>query len=1242
MSKNNKEWPLRHLSIRVPWHDNQWKGTVCQQPDLNSSCLKLSRIAEHRSDPDKNQCEPIASQSIETLEQAQWPCCVAESALFMAPFDYTRTVTHPYTQSNSEHHSHLLPTPIRHPQYSAPAIPFKWMRYEYLDAIKQQYGEIDVDIDREPSLPFKSGWWQEYRNQRALLDCAFGHIKPKHSLCFFYAKEVPFIEDAGRVIVGVGRVLHVSDPVEYRCQQPGSLRSMLWEHLVQHSIRSPGFKDGFLLPYHDLIPHLETHPELDPAIFTAFAPDTAFDEFSYAAELVSHDAAIAALLACAGALTRLQKVIGGDWSTQLRWLNDRIAELWKMRGPCPGLGAALCAFGIEYGVFVAREIETKLDDNQDPWPLVAKIFENPASILSRSSAAYFSRDLCSKWRLLPDERRALLKLLSRFNLTPDQAKPIYVQEERQKARFSCQDADLIANPYLIYELTRLGANPINLNIVDRGVFPEPVIRDQHPLPEPSAIDGGVDSRRVRAFLIAELERAASAGHTLQRKVDLVRAVRDLDIQPTCPIDQDQLVVVEPHLTDVIERPQLADHTECYQLIRLAKVGSVIRNSIEKRRKGKCHTLNENWRQRLDVALKPIDPADREQEERRRIEKAAALKVLAESRIALLVGPAGTGKTTLLSVLCGHPAITSGEVLFLAPTGKARVRMEQAAKDKGLPIQGYTIAQFLNDCDRYDGETGRYRLSTFPKKTPAKTVIIDECSMLTEEMLAATLDALQGVERLILVGDPRQLPPIGAGRPFVDLVTQFAPAGIHGRFPRIAKDYAELTVTSRQRGSEDRDDVALSRWFSGTPLAPGEDEVLDRVLLHDGSPHIHFKAWNTPDELRQRLLETVVEELKLTGPQDVGGFEKSLGGTESGNYRYFNVGAAEFAEQWQILTPMRKKAHGVQAINRQIHQAFRAQTLDSARRERYRKIPKPMGPEQIVYGDKVINIRNHHRDGVYPSEGAQAYLANGEIGIAVGQFKTKKMNKAPWLLKVEFSSQLGYQYDFSNRDFGEEGNPFLELAYALTVHKAQGSEFGTVILILPNPCLLLSRELLYTALTRQRNRLVILHQGRRSDLRGFSSGEYSEVARRLTNLLVTPSPVEHQQGVFYEQNLIHRTLRGEMVRSKSELIIADRLQAHGIEYVYEQSLTLGGQTRYPDFTIDDAESGQKYYWEHCGLLGDPEYVKRWERKQAWYRNNGILPLAEGSGPNGTLIVTQDNENGGISSQEIQELIKRIFS
>ncbi len=210
-----------------------------------------------------------------------------------------------------------------------------------------------------------------------------------------------------------------------------------------------------------------------------------------------------------------------------------------------------------------------------------------------------------------------------------------------------------------------------------------------------------------------------------------------------------------------------------------------------------------------------------------------------------------------------------------------------------------------------------------------------------------------------------------------------------------------------------------------------------------------------------------------------------------------------------------------------------------------------------------------------------------------------------------------------------------------MHKAQGSDFDTVILVLPNPCRLLSRELIYTALTRQRERLVILHQGNRSELRAFSGGAYSEAAKRLTNLLVEPLPVEYS-GVFYEQNLIHRTLRGEMVRSKSELLIADRLHTHNVDYVYEQPLTVGGQTRFPDFTIDDAESGMRFYWEHCGMLYDPDYKARWERKLSWYKRNDILPISVGGGRNGTLIITRDSELGGISTQEIEECIREMQS
>jgi hypothetical protein len=340
---------------------------------------------------------------------------------------------------------------------------------------------------------------------------------------------------------------------------------------------------------------------------------------------------------------------------------------------------------------------------------------------------------------------------------------------------------------------------------------------------------------------------------------------------------------------------------------------------------------------------------------------------------------------------------------------------------------------------------------------------------------------------------------------------------------------------------------------------------------------------------------------LKGPDDIAGFDASLGGTPWNDLSFFNAwngkegmkGAAEIAEAWQILSPVRTAPHGVPALNRLIHRQFRTRQVDASRQQRNRKYTKPMGTEEIVYGDKVINLVNtdpslwffKHRK-PYPDKD-DAYIANGEIGMAVGYFWRRGAADLRWKLEVEFSSQPGFKYAFTSRDFGEEGNPVLELAYALTVHKAQGSEFGTVLLVLPNPCRLLSRELLYTALTRQTERVVILHQGPRAELRKFSSDDRSETARRRTNLFEVPQPVEID-GRFYEEKLIHRTSRREMVRSKSEVIIADRLAAHGIDYAYEQPLTIGSTTKYPDFTIEDMESGENYYWEHCGMLHVPQY------------------------------------------------------
>ncbi len=526
-------------------------------------------------------------------------------------------------------------------------------------------------------------------------------------------------------------------------------------------------------------------------------------------------------------------------------------------------------------------------------------------------------------------------------------------------------------------------------------------------------------------------------------------------------------------------------------------------------------------------------------------------------------------------------------------------------------------------------------------------------MLTEEMLAALIQALKGVRRLILIGDPRQLPPIGAGRPFVDIVKHLAPEGVTEKVLRVCPGYAELIVCHRQAG-EDREDIQFAEWFSGSPIAAGEDDVFDKVMGADQRQHIRFERWDTAADMRSRLIDVLVNELKradgtpaLTGADDVAGFEATLGGVAWNDMRFFNprngdmVGAAETAESWQILSPVRSAAHGVPDLNRLIHKQFRQGRIDAARKEGWqRKYPKPKGSEEIVYGDKVINLVNTDHRKVHPKKD-DAYIANGEIGMAVGFFHRSGLRDLRYKLEVEFSSQPGFKYDFTSRDFVEESNPTLELAYALTVHKSQGSQFGTVILVLPNPCRLLSRELLYTALTRQKDRVIILHQGPRTELRKYSSDDRSETARRLTNLFVAPSPVEIN-GLFFEDGLIHRTARHEMVRSKSEVIIADHLANNNVEYRYEQPLTIEGVTKYPDFTIENMESGLTFYWEHCGMLHVPSYRRRWEKKLEWYRAHGIMPLGEGSGENGTLIITCDEANGSIDSAKITARITDVLS
>ena len=128
----------------------------------------------------------------------------------------------------------------------------------------------------------------------------------------------------------------------------------------------------------------------------------------------------------------------------------------------------------------------------------------------------------------------------------------------------------------------------------------------------------------------------------------------------------------------------------------------------------------------------------------------------------------------------------------------------------------------------------------------------------------------------------------------------------------------------------------------------------------------------------------------------------------------------------------------------------------------------------------------------------------------------------------------------------------------------------------------------------------------------------------------------------QDGLIHRTSKGLAVRSKSELLIAEALGSGGVDFEYEKPLTLGGQTRYPDFTIEDEISGRTVYWEHLGMLNRVGYRDAWEKKLAWYRANGVLPVDEGEDGEAILVHTIDSTESGFDMSQVKKLITEVCS
>lgn len=1224
---------VQHISMRVPWRDQPWDDKVCANPRNNSSCLLLKNIGAKRDDDWEVN---VAGSSFAELPQYDRLPCLSERGSFMSSHGYSLVKEHPY-RFNKALKGYLEPTKVTVPPYAFEAVPFRWLSRETVED-DLWVNATDYRSEREDAarraIGFDPSWLMDGRNQRTMINAFFEGVVPDQSLVLIYLKHSPLQEEScRRLLVGAAVVTDVRLPPMWNQSGQQPFDSSMWETIVSHSLRLKQH-GGILLPYQQLVAHLEAGDDIEPAL--AWAPEDTAHEFSFVTEHVSDDTAIAALNSLRAAAEGMRALGITVEQSGMDWVESQVDRLWQLRGPAPGLAAVLAHLGAEQATRIAAAITTEPGWISDPWAVVEDAFEPKSELGARLGLA---ASVGQAWRGHTDEQRCGLKVLSAMDVRRDQVDKFVARDDEWDVL-----ADLAKDPYLASISTYRTLAPISLATVDQACFPAVHVDWLNLVESLTELNDPGDIRRLGAFLVDVVESLALTGDTIVAETDAVVRAAAITTTRPCPItlpllranklDATQIAEAELVWTPLVGA-ELDGGAPAYKLWHLHEAGRAIRETLEDRRKAKRFPATSDARACIDVAIGiPADPSDPE-EEPAHSEKAAGLTELLSSRLSVLIGAAGTGKTTLLKALVARPEINQDGVLLLAPTGKARVQLQTK-----VGHEAQTLASFLIKKGGYDPDTGAYLAVDPGKRDKVGLVVIDEASMLTEEMLASVLSAISGVKRLVLVGDHRQLPPIGAGRPFVDIVEWLRPDDL-GQPPRVGPGYVELTVSRRQKGCDgSRDDLALARWFGGEAPDGDADSIWQMLRSGQESATLAYRSWSG-DGVIDSLISAVEEELGFAQAKDVEqAFKLTYGGQLSNCRKYVNWntgpnGAGAHCEDWQILSATRSRVFGTVEINRLIKRRYREGDLIWSQNFYGWRPPKALGPEQIVYGDKVMQTRNNSRVKAFPDGAGQNYLANGEIGVVVG-----KPGESPKWVNVEFSSQQGATYGY--RPSGGE-DPDLELAWAITVHKSQGSEFGTTFLVMPSR-VKVSRELLYTALTRQTKKIVILHEGTVDDLFRLAAPAMSETARRMTDLFRKPKVRDIQVGDGLERfdaNLIHVAPGGVLVRSKNELIVATILEqvAPG-NWHYEQPLTIDGITKYPDFTIQ-TDLGDEVVWEHLGMMNNPQYAANWVAKKQWYIDNGYRPYDEPDADGSRGVLVWSDDQGGVDHPAWEAIASEVL-
>ncbi len=580
-------------------------------------------------------------------------------------------------------------------------------------------------------------------------------------------------------------------------------------------------------------------------------------------------------------------------------------------------------------------------------------------------------------------------------------------------------------------------------------------------------------QRIRAGIDHILQNAREEGHCYLNRNQIMEGVKELlELEDETPIgvQLDEMEQMEELKTRLLPNAEGQTH-KCYYALSLYFDENYIAETV----KAMASIQNKQDPKQLKENLSSFCEVHEIQLSE---EQQAAVLGIVTKRFSVLTGGPGCGKTTTTKALVGLLQMMGRQVLLAAPTGRAAQRMSEV-----IGLEAKTIHRLLE----WDPAKGGFKKNEID---PLDTdfLIIDECSMLDVHLSASLLRAVPKQSQLVMIGDADQLPSVGAGNVLRDiiasnvascfrltkifrqaresLIIRYAHEINYGEMPHIDSPFRSPKLWTEKTDclfidSEEATQEQLRFISKVKRLASTQEETIEPAPLsmaaEEGAVYLSPpKEFSIPDKFRHvdvdRLLEaqTHTEELKevLKRVHPYSSLRYGLSASSMIERLYRDIVPKYYGRETeiQILSPMTKGSLGTGNLNSVIQNA-----INPAREGKAQLI---LGGRIFRVGDRIIQKRNNYDLNVF----------NGDIGYITD------------LDNEEMSCLITYKSGKETKEvhYEREHLAEIDLAYAITIHKSQGSEFPVVIIpVTPQHFNMLFRNLIYTGITRAKKLAVFV-------------------------------------------------------------------------------------------------------------------------------------------------------------------------